>query len=179
MVIGVLTFGLTTWVPTLARSGGLDVGAANLLLTLAAVAMVPCAALIMLLHHRFGPVLLTVGLATVTAVLLLILSGTGAVSAISWVCAAALVSALFSVNTMAALFLPVAAALADGHGRGRTTGTISLYNRLGGLCGPLLLAALVSSVSEVLIAVAALALFCAGAAWVISHRRRAVLAEGS
>ncbi|RKT87233.1 MFS transporter, putative metabolite:H+ symporter [Saccharopolyspora antimicrobica] len=172
LLIGVLTFGLTTWVPSLARAGGVPVGTANLLLTVAAVAMVPCALLFMLGYRRFGPVRVAVGLAGATAVLLLALTGSGAVSAAAWVSALALVAALFAVNTMAAVFLPIAADLADSTGRGRATGTVSLYNRLGGLCGPLLLAGLVSSASDVLVAVSVLALLCAGAAWYIGRRHR-------
>ncbi|MDA3650306.1 MFS transporter [Saccharopolyspora indica] len=171
LLIGVLTFGLTTWVPTLARAGGVPVETANLLLTVAAVVMVPCALLFMLTYRKFGPVTMAVGLAGSTAVLLLLLTGSGAVSA-GWVSALALVAALFSVNTMAAVFLPIAADLSDSAGRGRATGTVSLYNRLGGLCGPLLLAGLVSSASDVLLAVSVLALLCAGAAWYIGRRQR-------
>ncbi|MFI0469614.1 MFS transporter [Saccharopolyspora sp. 5N102] len=172
LLIGVLTFGLTTWVPSLARAGGVPVSTANLLLTVAAVAMVPCALLFMLGYRKFGPVAVAVGLAGATAVLLLALTGSGAVSAGSWVSALALVAALFSVNTMAAVFLPIAADLSDSAGRGRATGTVSLYNRIGGLCGPLLLAGLVSSASDVLVAVSILALLCAGTAWYIGRRHR-------
>ncbi|MGH9061894.1 MAG: MFS transporter, partial [Acidimicrobiales bacterium] len=174
VLIGVLTFGLTTWVPSLARLGGVPVGRANLLLTVAAVVMVPCALLLMLLYRRSGPVFMAAGLASVTAVLLLGLTASGAVATISWVATGALVAALFSVNTMAAVFLPIAADLADPAGRGRATGTVSLYNRLGGLCGPLLLASLVSSASGVLVAVAVLAVLCA-AAWYIGRRHRDLL----
>jgi MFS family permease len=173
LLIGVLTFGLTTWVPSLARAGGLAIGTANLMLVIAAVVMVPCAVLMMFLYHRFGPAGVAKGLAVVTSVLLLTLTASGAVSSIAWVAASALVAALFMVNTMAAIFLPIAADLADPARRGRTTGDISLWNRLGGLCGPLVLAALVSSVSDVLVAVSVLALLCAGMAVRISRRHRA------
>ncbi|MFJ5925626.1 MFS transporter [Kitasatospora sp. NPDC092948] len=171
-LIGLLTFGLTTWVPSLARVGGVPVRTANLMLTVAAVAMVPCAVLLMLGYRRFGPTFMASGLATVTAVLLLALTASGAVATVSWVAAGALVAALFSVNSMSAIFLPIAADLADPGRRGRTTGTVSLFNRLGGLCGPLLLAGLVSSTSDVLTAVSALALLCAGAAWYLGRRHR-------
>ncbi|SEP52369.1 MFS transporter [Amycolatopsis saalfeldensis] len=175
VLIGVLTFGLTTWVPSLARLGGVPVATANLLLTVAAVVMVPCALLLMVTYRRFGPTFVGAGLAGVTAVLLLVLTASGAVATISWAAAGALVAALFSVNIMAAVFLPIAADLSDPGGRGRATGTVSLFNRLGGLCGPLLLAGLVSSATDVLVAVAALAVLCAGAAWYIGRRRRELL----
>lgn len=171
-LIGLLTFGLTTWVPSLARLGGVSVHTANLMLTVAAVVMVPCGVLLMLGYRRFGPTVVAAGMATLTAVLLLALTVTGAVAAVAWICAGALVAALFSVNSMAAIFLPIAADLADPARRGRTTGTVSFFNRLGGLCGPLLLAGLVSSASDVLTAVAVLALLCAGAAWFIGRRHR-------
>ncbi|WP_406632517.1 MFS transporter [Amycolatopsis sp. WGS_07] len=176
-LIGVLTFGLTTWVPSLARSGGLTVSTANLWLSVAAVVMVPCALLLTWCHRRFGPVRLSAGLAAATAVLLLVLTGSGAVSSVAWVCAGALVAALFSVNTMAAVFLPIAADLADPAGRGRTTGAVSLCNRLGGLCGPLLIATFVYSASDVLVAVAALALCSAVAACWIGRRQRIAVRE--
>ncbi|MGK4584684.1 MFS transporter [Kitasatospora sp. HPMI-4] len=171
-LIGLLTFGLTTWVPSLARVGGVPVRTANLMLTVAAIAMVPCALLLMLGYRRFGPTSMAAGLATVTAVLLLALTASGAVARVGWICAGALVAALFSVNSMAAIFLPIAADLAAPERRGRTTGWVSLFNRLGGLCGPLLLAGLVSSASDVLMAVSALALLCGAAAWYISRRHR-------
>lgn len=174
LLVGVLTFGLTTWVPSLARLSGVPVATANLLLTVTSLVMVPCALLLVFGYRRFGPVQLAVGLASVTAVLLLALAASGVVQQISWVGAVALVAALFSVNTMAAIFLPIAADLADAAGRARTTGTVSLFNRLGGLCGPLLLASLVSSATDVLVAVAILALLCAFAAWYIGRRHRAM-----
>jgi len=172
-LVGVLTFGLTTWLPTLARSGGVSTTTGNLLLTVAAVVMVPCALLVTLSYRRFGPVELLVALAGGTSVLLVALTVSGSISAVSWwLCAGALVATLFSVNTMAAVFLPIAANLADSARRGRTTGTVSLYNRLGGFCGPLLLAGLVSSASDVLIAVSILAVPTAVTASVIGARQR-------
>ncbi|MFF9645679.1 MFS transporter [Kitasatospora aureofaciens] len=174
-LIGLLTFGLTTWVPSLARIGGVPVHTANLMLTIAAIVMIPCALLLMLGYRRFGPTSMAAGLATVTAVLLLALTASGAVAEVGWICAGALVAALFSVNSMAAIFLPIAADLAEPERRGRTTGWVSLFNRLGGLMGPLLLASLVSSPSTVLVAVSALALLCGAAAWYISRRHRLAL----
>lgn len=175
-LIGLLTFGLTTWVPSLARIGGVPVHTANLMLTVAAIVMIPCALLLMLGYRRFGPTSMAAGLATATAVLLLALTASGAVAEVGWIAAGALVAALFSVNSMAAIFLPIAADLAEPERRGRTTGWVSLFNRLGGLMGPLLLASLVSSASAVLVAVSALALMCGAAAWYISRRHRLALA---
>ncbi|MEU1287180.1 MFS transporter [Kitasatospora sp. NPDC005856] len=175
-LIGLLTFGLTTWVPSLARIGGVPVHTANLMLTVAAIVMIPCALLLMLGYRRFGPTSMAAGLATATAVLLLALTASGAVAEVGWIAAGALVAALFSVNSMAAIFLPIAADLAEPERRGRTTGWVSLFNRLGGLMGPLLLASLVSSASAVLVAVSALALLCGAAAWYISRRHRLALA---
>lgn len=174
LLIGVATFGLTTWVPTLARTGGVGVGTANLLLTVSALVMVPCALLLMVSYRRFGPVSTASAIAGGTAVLLLVLTATGATSAAAWVCAAALAGALFAVNTLSAIFLPIAADLADPRGRGRTTGSVSLFNRLGGLCGPLLLASLVSSASQVLVAVAVLAVLCALSSWYLGRRQRSL-----
>jgi hypothetical protein len=171
-LVGLLTFGLTTWVPTLARAGGISVHTGNLLLTVAAVVMVPASLLVMLAYTRFGPVALAVALAGATAVLLFTVSGGGAASAVAWVSGGALAAALFSVNTMAAVFLPITADLSGAAGRGRATGTVSLFNRLGGLCGPVVLAALVSSTSGVLLAVAILAAACALAACCIGVRQR-------
>lgn len=170
-LIGVLAFGLTTWVPSLARAGGLAVGTANLLLTATGGAMIPCAVVLLLLYRRFGPAVVVMGLAAVMALLLLTLTVTGVSSTPSWLCAGALVSALFCVNAMTAVVLPVAADLAESPRRGRTTATVSLCNRLGGLCGPLLLAALVSSVSDVFVAVTVLALLCAGMAGYLGRRQ--------
>ncbi|GGM54462.1 hypothetical protein GCM10012275_26970 [Longimycelium tulufanense] len=173
MLIGVVTFGLTTWLPTIARAGGVSAGTANLLLTTAALAMVPFAVLLAFTYLRLGPVALAAGLASATALVLLLLAGSGAAAHHGWLCAVALLAALFSVNTMAAVFLPIAADLADPARRGRVTGTVSFFNRLGGLTGPILLAGLVASVTDVLVAIAALATACAVASAVIGRRYRA------
>ncbi|GAA4548027.1 MFS transporter [Amycolatopsis samaneae] len=174
-IVGLLTFGLTTWVPTLARAGGLTLTTANTLLTVVALAMVPCALLLILAYRRFGPIPLAVRLAVCTALVLLALTVSGLTSAVTWLSAAVLATALFAVNTMAAIFLPIAADLAAAGRRGRTTGTVSFFNRIGGLLGPLVLALVVSSVSDVLVAVAVLALLCGAIAWYTGYRHRAAL----
>ncbi|MFE0021109.1 MFS transporter [Amycolatopsis sp. NPDC059021] len=172
-IVGLLTFGLTTWVPTLARAGGLSLTTANTLLTVVALVMVPCAVLLTLAYRRFGAIPLAVRLAVTTAGVLLALTVSGLTSAVTWLSAAVLAAALFAVNTMAALFLPIAADLADARRRGRITGTVSFFNRAGGLLGPLVLALVVSSVTDVLVAVAVLALLCGAIAWYTGHRYRA------
>jgi putative MFS transporter len=174
IAIGLLTFGLTTWVPTLSRAGGLSLTTANTLLTSVAVAMVPCAVLMMLLYRRIGPVRLAVRLAVCTATLLLALAASGLAGSQVWLTAAALTATLFAVNTMAAIFLPIAADLAETRKRGRTTGTVSFFNRLGGLTGPLLISLIVSSVTDVLVAVAVLALICGTIAWYTGRRHHRV-----
>lgn len=172
--VGVLTFGLNAWVPTLARAGGLPVTTANTLLTVVAVVMVPCAILIAFCYRRVGPIRLAVLLATGTAVVLLALAASGLASAVSWLSAAVLAAALFAVNTMAAIFLPIAADLADAGSRERVTGGMSFFNRLGGLTGPLVLSSIVASTTDVLIAVAVLALCCGAVAWYTGRRHRSV-----
>ncbi|MGO1052870.1 MFS transporter [Crossiella sp. CA198] len=171
--VGLLTFGLTTWVPSLARASGLTLTTANALLTAVAVVMVPCAVLLALIYRRTGPIPLAVRLALCTAALLLALTTSGLTAAVSWLSAAVLAAALFAVNTMAAVFLPIAADLADPRRRGRATGTVSFFNRLGGLTGPVVLALIVSSVTDVLLAVAGLALLCGAIAWYTGRRHRA------
>lgn len=172
--IGVTTFGLTTWVPTLSRVGGLSLTTANALLTGSAVAMVLCAGLLALGYRRFGPTGVTVRLAVCTAVLLLALAVSGWAVAAPWLSATVLTVALLGVNTMAAVFLPVAADVVDDGRRGRVAGSVSFFNRLGGLAGPLVLSLLVRSVSDVLVAVAALALLCGSVAACTSRRQRAL-----
>ncbi|WP_019810746.1 MFS transporter [Saccharomonospora halophila] len=172
--IGVLTFGLNTWIPTLARAGGLPVTTANTLLTVVAVVMVPCAILVAVCYRRVGPIRLAVLLATGTAVVLLALAASGLASAVAWLSAAVLAAALFAVNTMAAIFLPIAADLADAASRERVTGGVSFFNRLGGLTGPLVLSSIVASTTDVLIAVAVLALCCGAIAWYTGRRHRSV-----
>nr|WP_040923818.1 MFS transporter [Saccharomonospora iraqiensis] len=172
--VGVLTFGLNTWIPTLARAGGLSVMTANTLLTVVAVVMVPCAILVAVCYRRVGPIRLAVLLATGTAVVLLALAASGLASAVSWLSAAVLAAALFAVNTMAAIFLPIAADLADAGSRERVTGGVSFFNRLGGLTGPLVLSSIVASTTDVLIAVAVLALCCGAIAWYTGRRHRSV-----
>ncbi|WP_344281473.1 MFS transporter, partial [Amycolatopsis albidoflavus] len=142
--IGLTTFGLTTWVPTLSRVGGLSLTTANALLTGSAVAMVLCAGLLVLGYRRFGPTGVTVRLAVCTAVLLLALAVSGWAVAAPWLSGAVLTVALLGVNTMAAVFLPVAADVADDGQRGRVAGSVSFFNRLGGLAGPLVLSLLVT-----------------------------------
>ncbi|GAA2778220.1 MFS transporter [Crossiella cryophila] len=173
--VGLLTFGLTTWVPSLARASGLTLTTANALLTAVAVLMVPCAVLLALIYRRTGPIPLAVRLALCTAALLLALTTSGLTAAVSWLSAAVLAASLFAVNTMAAVFLPIAADLADPHRRGRATGTVSFFNRLGGLTGPVVLALIVSSVTDVLLAVAGLALLCGAIAWYTGRRHRAAV----
>ncbi|WP_328611151.1 MFS transporter [Amycolatopsis sp. NBC_00345] len=174
VAVGLLTFGLTTWVPTLSRAGGLSLTTANTLLTSVAVAMVPCAVLMMLLYRRIGPVRLAVRLAVCTAALLLALAASGLAGSQVWLTAAALTATLFAVNTMAAIFLPIAADLAETRKRGRATGTVSFFNRVGGLTGPLLISLIVSSVTDVLVAVAVLALICGTIAWYTGRRHHRV-----
>lgn len=172
ILVGIVTFGLTTWLPTLARAGGVSVTTANELLTATALAMVPCAAVLALGYLRFGPVALAAALAFFTAVLLYALAASGATARVSWLCAAALVAALFALNTMAAVFLPIAADLADPTRRGWITGRVSFFNRLGGLAGPLLLASLISSQTRVFATVAGLATACGLISMFIAHRYR-------
>jgi len=73
------------------------------MLVAAAVAMVPFALLLAFGYRRIGPVTLAVGLATGTAVQLLMLAGSGLISSVPWLYAVSLVAALFAVNTMAAI----------------------------------------------------------------------------
>jgi putative MFS transporter len=172
-LVGIVTFGLLTWLPTLARAGGVAPGTANTLLTVAALAMVPCAGLLALGYLRFGSVALSAGLALSTAVPLFALTASGTTARVGWLCAGALVAALFALNTMAAVFLPIAADLADPARRGSTTGRVSFFNRLGGLTGPVLLASLISSQARVFATVAALATACGLYSIFIMHRYRA------
>lgn len=174
--IGLLTFGLTTWVPTLARAGDLSLTTANTLLTAVAVAMMPGAVLVAAAYRRFGTIPLAVTMAVCTATLLLALAASG-LTAVSWLSAAVLAASLFAVNTMAAIFLPIAADLADSPTRGRTTGTVSFFNRLGGLIGPLALSFIVSSLTDMLTAIAVLALLCGAIAWYTGRRGRATRAR--
>lgn len=170
-LVGLVTFGLTTWVPTLARAGGMAVHTANRMLVGAALVMLPFALVAALAYRRYGPARVSAGMALGTALLLLVLCASGAVS-VSWLVAAVLVAALFAVNVMSALFLPVTADLADGSRRGSVTGKVSFFNRLGGLLGPLLIAGLVSSLTDVLVALAVLAALCAAAACYVGWRSR-------
>ncbi|WET76189.1 MFS transporter [Amycolatopsis sp. QT-25] len=170
--IGLTTFGLTTWVPSLSRAGGLSLATANSLLTGAAVVMVLCAVLLVFAYNRFGPATLTVCLAMCTAVLLVALAVSGWGAAVPWLSAAVLAVTLLAANTMAAVFLPVAADFAEDARRVRVAGSVSFFNRLGGLTGPLLLSLIVSSLTEVLVAIAMLALLCGTVAWYTSHRYR-------
>lgn len=172
--VGLLTFGLTAWLPTLARAGDLDSSEANTLLTAVAVVMVPCSLLIAIGYRRLGPIPLAVLMAFGTAALLLTLTTFGLAAVMPWLSAAALAAALFAVNTMAAVFLPIASDLADASTRSRTTGTVSFFNRLGGLTGPLLLSLVVSSVADMLTAVAVLALLCGAIAWYTGRRHRTI-----
>jgi putative MFS transporter len=51
---------------------------------------------------------------------------------------------------------------------------VSFFNRLGGLTGPLLISLIVSSVTDVLVAVAVLALICGTIAWYTGRRHHRV-----
>src|SRR5262249_40365082 len=102
-LVGLVVFGLTTWLPTLVRSRGIPVGEANALLTGSALAMVPCAILLALGYRRFGAVAVASGMALLSALMLLALITSGAAAHAPWLLAAALVASLFSVNTMAAV----------------------------------------------------------------------------
>ncbi|MFE3176316.1 MFS transporter [Amycolatopsis sp. NPDC059090] len=172
VLVGLVTFGLTTWVPTLARAGQASASAANGMLVIAALAMVPFAGVAALLYLRIGPVWVSAGLALVTAALLFVLAVSGAADTVPWLVSASLVAALFSVNAMAAIFLPITADLAGGEARSRATGRVSFFNRIGGLLGPLLIAGLVSSLSDVLAAIAVLAAACAVTSVYLGYRYR-------
>ncbi|WP_231104747.1 MFS transporter [Haloechinothrix halophila] len=173
-MVGVLTFGLTSWVPTIARAGGLATTTANTLLTVVALAMVPCAVVVALTYRRLGPIPLAVLMAAGTATVLLVLTASGLADTLVWLSAAVLAATLFAVNTMAAIFLPIAADLADPARRGRATGTVSLFNRIGGLTGPLVLSFIVTSTTDILTAVAILALLCGAIAAYTGRRHRTV-----
>lgn len=173
-MVGVLTFGLTSWVPTIARAGGLATTTANTLLTVVALAMVPCAVVVALTYRRLGPIPLAVLMAAGTATVLLVLTASGLADTLVWLSAAVLAATLFAVNTMAAIFLPIAADLADPARRGRATGTVSLFNRIGGLTGPLVLSLIVTSTTDILTAVAILALLCGAIAAYTGRRHRTV-----
>lgn len=144
---------------------------ANVLLTVVAVVMVPGAVLVAVAYRRFGAIALAVAVALGTAALLLTLAASG-LAAVSWLSAAVLAASLFAVNTMAAIFLPIAADLADTATHARTTGMVSFFNRVGGLTGPLALSLIVSSVADVLVAIAVLALLCGAIAWHTGRRHR-------
>ncbi|MFC5113722.1 hypothetical protein ACFPN7_07220 [Amycolatopsis halotolerans] len=118
-------------------------------------------------------------MAVCTAVLLLALAVSGWAVAAPWLSAAVLTVALLGVNTMAAVFLPVAADVADDGQRGRVAGSVSFFNRLGGLAGPLVLSLLVTSVPDVLTAVALLALLCGSVAAYTSRRQRMLRKAGA
>ncbi|GAA1239287.1 hypothetical protein GCM10009676_24900 [Prauserella halophila] len=171
---GVLTFGLTTWVPTLSRGTDIDLDTANAVLAGVALAMVPCAAATAWAYHRFGPAGLSGGLATSTAVMLAGLTVTGTTGN-GVLLTVALAMSLFAVNTMAAIFLPMTADLTEDRTRTRTTGNVSFCNRLGGLTGPVLISGLVASTADVLIAVTILALACGVLGWRVTGRRRNAL----
>lgn len=175
-VVGLLTFGLTTWVPTLAGTGGLSHAGTNGLLAGVAAVMVPCALALTLAYRRIGPVWLSVALAVGTAVFLVTLATSGATKGQPWLLAASLAGSLFAVNTMAAVFLPITADLAEARRRGGITGWVSFCNRLGGLTGPLVVSLIVSSVTDVLMAVGMLALLCGGIAAYMGRRHHTVRA---
>ncbi len=171
-LIGLVVFGLTTWLPTLVRSNGIPVAEANALLAGSALAMVPCAILLAFGYRRLGPAVVASGMALLTAVMLLALTTSGAAARGTWLLAVALLASLFSVNTMAAVLLPIAADLADPLRSGSLTGRVSFFNRFGGLLGPLVLAALVSSTSDVLTWIAVFAVACALMSIMIARRHR-------
>lgn len=175
-LVGLVVFGLTTWLPTLVRSQGMPVDEANALLAGSALAMIPCAILLAFGYRWFGPVAVASGMALLTAVMLIALTASGAATRMAWLLAAALLASLFSVNTMAAVLLPIAADLADPLRSGRLTGRVSVFNRLGGLLGgllgPLVLAGLVSSTSDVLTWIAVFAVACALTSIMIGRRHR-------
>lgn len=156
---GVVAFGVSTWTPTLA-SRGVEPAHANLVLVGVSVALVPTAVLLGWVYHRFGPGALNAGLATTLAVALAGLLGAQLPGTPTWLPAAALAGTLFAVNAMSAVLMPVAADSAGSAVRTRTTSTISIFNRAGGLAGPLVLALLITSTPRVLAAVAAMSLVC-------------------
>ncbi|MER7012768.1 MFS transporter [Saccharopolyspora sp. NPDC000359] len=171
-MVGLLTFGLTTWVPTLARESGLSTATSNRMLTVVSLVMVPCALVLALCYRKLGPVRLASTMGISTAVILLLLTASGLTSTYSWLAAAMLAAALFAVNSMASIFLPIASDLAQERHRSRTTGTVSFFNRLGGLTGPLVLSYFVSTGTDVLITVAVMALLCGAVAWYTGRRQQ-------
>lgn len=168
LLTGVVAFGVSTWTPSLARDG-LSAHDANQLLTLVALALVPVAVIIGLAYSRFGPVAVTAGIAVISGMVLLGLVTSASDRAPVILGAVALVGTLFCVNTMSAVFLPTAANLSRPDRRTRVVATVSAFNRVGGLTGPLLLAGLVSSRRDMFIAVAGLAACCLAVAFLLNR----------
>ena len=153
---GIASFSIITWAPTLILGAKIS----GQQLTIVSLLMVLAAGFLAMAYRRVGDATttaITVGLTGVSIGGLLVAAGTGSRAGMASV---ALISALLGVSAMAAMLLPSAANSVDAHQRLRTVASVSAYNRLGGLVGPLALAPLITSRPLVFVAVAALASAC-------------------
>lgn len=165
VAVGLVTFGVTTWAPTIAALGRTSTahGSGDRNLAVAALALIPFAVLVGAAYSRVGAratlAVPMVGCALAVG-MLLVASGTVTAAAAT---AAALITTLFMVNLMSAILMPVAAERGSGNRLRRVASTAAFY-RVGGLFGPLLLARFVSDPATVRVALGVLVIACLVAA---------------
>jgi MFS family permease len=166
-VVGLLGFGMTTWLPTVARATGIAPhDATTLILRVALVLPLLGLAVVLPIYARVGPFkagALVGGICAATLIGLL-LGGAARSHALTIM---ALTATLFAVNVCAAIVLPVAADVVWADGRVRATSLVSAATRFGGLLGPLLLAPLTKQPFRVIVALCVLASVTAALALVL------------
>jgi MFS family permease len=170
-VTGLTAFGLSVWTPTLVSRSG--VVAPQLVLIGVSLVLVLASVVLAAVVHRRGSRAALVATASLTGAALV---GVALVGSAGWSAVAvlaALVVALFGANAMGAIALPIAADTRVAGARTRFTAEVSIWNRVGGLLGPPLIAVLVISPGRVLVAITVLGLACCGVALVSLVRGRA------
>ena len=182
MVAGVLTLGLLTWLPSMARASGFEAHTVNAMLTTSAMWMLPAAPLLAVVYARLRAKRFAI---TISLVATLTTAATAVVLATSmpaWTFVLASASVLLACHAMTALLLPVTADLHHPAVRARAGGLVSSGNRVGGLAGPILFSYASHSVPLAALATAlggALALGAGAGLHALCPRGEVVAADGS
>lgn len=156
-VTGLVSFGVATWAPTL---GGTKADGSSGTLVWVSIALVPAAFLIGSIHRRRGARSVLSIVAASAGVVLIVLALAFPLALPSWLLTGAFVSSLFAVNALASLLLPTASTAIKGPSRTSVVATVSAWNRVGGLTGPVILAGLVESPASIVSVIAALGGIC-------------------
>jgi MFS transporter, putative metabolite:H+ symporter len=139
---GVANFGFLTWLPTLLRRGTEGAALWNGVLAKSALIALPGAVLVMVLYGRWRTRASIVTFALLSALALVVLGTVLAQTASGLVVGLLMVVLLVAINGSNAMISVYAAEVYPTALRGRGTGLVAAATKLGGLLGPLVVAAI-------------------------------------